>query len=144
MISGQASGAASTLPPLTSAQEERGVLGGNGSNTSGAELAWSGSELAGGELLFYHYFINVWLDGALCALGYTGNLLVVVVLHRDKVRTSNMVFLQVRDLYNLQYGGPAPTIIVHLSRTPNTSPKLFTISSYISMLLTASLLYEAK
>ena len=46
------------------------------------------------DMGLFYFTINVLVDGALCLLGYLGNILIVIILRKDGVRTSNSVFLQ--------------------------------------------------
>ena len=55
------------------------------------------------NLQFYNFFVNVYIDGLLCILGYFGNILTIVVLQRDKVRTSNAVFLQALAVFDSMF-----------------------------------------
>ncbi len=45
-------------------------------------------------LKLYSFVVNVCVDGALCVFGYFGNIMTIVVLQKDKIKTSNSILLQ--------------------------------------------------
>ena len=46
------------------------------------------------NLKLYSFIVNVCVNGAFCLFGYFGNIMTIVVLQKDTVKTSNCVLLQ--------------------------------------------------
>ena len=64
--------------------------------TSGpdASAVSSASEKEDPTLTLYSTIVNVYIDGLLCLFGFFGNLMTILILQRQGVRTSNAVLLQ--------------------------------------------------
>ena len=54
-------------------------------------------------LSLFNYVVNVYIDGLLCLLGYIGNISILIVLHKDAVRTSNAIFLQALAIFDSMF-----------------------------------------
>ena len=46
------------------------------------------------NLRLYSFIVNVCINGAFVLFGYFGNIMTIIVLHKDRVKTSNSVLLQ--------------------------------------------------
>ena len=59
-----------------------------------SSIGTSEGESGNEKLVLYNFIINVCINGLLCLFGYFGNIMTIIVLHKDKVKTSNSVLLQ--------------------------------------------------
>ena len=53
------------------------------------------------DLHLYHFIMNVYIDGFLCLMGIIGNIMILLVLWREKSKTSNSVLLQGLAMFDL-------------------------------------------
>ena len=69
---------------------------GNGStlNSSNVENSITDGESPSDTLKLYSFIINVCINGTFCLFGVFGNIMTIIVLQKDRIKTSNSIFLQ--------------------------------------------------
>ena len=63
-------------------------------NVSNIDNASTNCGSGSDTLRLYSFIINVCINGAFCLFGYFGNIMTIIVLQKDKIKTSNSVLLQ--------------------------------------------------